>query len=621
MNQKKIETILYSALGVALVFLIIASLNLIFGAVSWRIDMTQNKTHTLSEGSKKILASLDAPVELRFYCSKSQSQMPSQIRAFAQNVEDLLSEIKSQNSKFIQIKKFDPRPDTEAEDLARLDGVEPQPLPSGESLYLGLAVSQEPQKAAIGYFAPERESLLEYDVMRAISRVMEPTKPTIGVMTTLPVNGMQYPPQMMMQMRQRGQEPWVVISELKRDFDVQPVGLEVDKIADNIKVLLVIHPKGITEKTQFAIDQYIMRGGKLIACLDPLCLVDPGAQNQQFGMNMGSASSLPTLLKAWGISFDSTKVLADLNFMKQISGPEGQPRVEPAWLFLNPKGINRKDTLMSQFDNILLPAPGSFSGTPVAGLKMDVLLKSSKNSELVDGFMAQGAGQKIVESFKPSGMEMPLAMRLSGVFKTAFPEGVPGEPQKIDALKECKSENVVYLIGDSDFIYDNFCVQKMPFFNMVRPFNGNLNFVQSMVEQMAGNPNLIAVRSRGSTHRPFTVVEEMRAEAQQHYQSEINRFEQEVQDAQTKINEIMSKKQEGGQQFILPPEARAELLKVQAKQATASKALREVRKNLRLDEESLENWLKWLNIATVPLLVAAAGIVMAIIRKQKTVAR
>jgi ABC-type uncharacterized transport system involved in gliding motility auxiliary subunit len=330
-------------------------------------------------------------------------------------------------------------------------------------------------------------------------------------------------------------------------------------------------------------------------------------------------------------------VVADLGFMKSdLAGPDGRRRVEPTWLFLNTKGIDRNDAIMSQFDNILLPGAGAFTGTPVSGLKMESLLHSTTNSQLVDGFMAQGAGQKIVTDFSPSGKELPLAVRISGKFKTAFPDGKPADTAKPDEkdkpkeakkdepakeyLKESKSDNVVYLIGDADMLFDNFSVRKLPVFGLAQPFNGNLAFVQSITEQMAGDSNLIGARSRASIRRPFTVVEDMRAEAQKRFQVEIGRFEKEVQEAQQKIGEIQSKK-EGNQRFILSPEAQAEMAKLQQKQTSANRELREVRKKLRRDEESLENELKWANIAGMPVLVTIAGVVLAIIRKRKTVAR
>lgn len=636
-HPKKFEAMLYSTIGVAFMFIVILGLNLIFSPVRARMDMTADKLYTLSDGTKKILKKVDSPIEIRFYVSQGQTRMPSQLKTFSQNVEDLLAEFRAQNPGNIHIKRFDPKPDSEEEDLARLDGIEPQPLSNGEQFYMGVSISLDPQKVALPYLAPERERLLEYDLARAVARVMNTNKPNVGLMTTLPLAGMQVPPQMMMQMGQRGQDPWIIMNELKRDFDVQTVNTDAEKIDDNINVLMVVHPKNISDKAQYAIDQFVLRGGKLIAFLDPACLVDQSGRNPQFGgMNMGGGSSLPKLLKAWGLDFDVAKVAADRAFIQQIGGQDGRPRVEPTWLFVNPKGINTQDAIMNQFDNILLPCAGVFSGTPASGLKMETLIHTTKDSQLIDAFMAQmgGGGQKTLDEFKASDKEMPIAVRLTGKFKTAFPDGKPADEAKPDdkkdekkedkpkddSLKESKGDNVVYLVGDADLMYDNFSVRKLPFFGMVQPFNGNLSFVQSLVEQMAGDSDLIGVRSRASIRRPFTVVEEMRTVAQKKFQTKIADFEKQAQEAQTKIGEIQSKK-EGNQRFILSPEAKAELAKLQETQAKANKELRKVRKELRQDEESLENTLKWVNIAAMPVVVAIAGIALAGLRKKRTVAK
>ncbi len=636
-HPKKAEALLYSTIGIAFMFLVILGVNVIFSRTRARVDMTADHLYTLTEGTKKILRKVDSPIEIRLYASRGENRMPSQYKNFAQNVEDLVREVVAQNPSKLRFKSYDPKPDSEAEDLARLDGIEGQPLPNGEQMYLGICVSLDPEKVSLPALSPERERLLEYDLARAIARVLSTNKPVVGLMTPLPISGMPMNP-MMMQRRQRGQEPWVILTELKRDFDVQTVPMETDKIDDSIKVLVVIHPKNISDKAQYAIDQFVLRGGKLIAFVDPACLVDQSGQNQM-GMNMGGGSSLPKLFKAWGLDFDTAKVAADLNFVKQIRGGDGRPRVDPSWLFVNPRGINTQDAIMSQFDDILLPCAGVFTGTPASGLKMDTLLHTTKDSELIDGFMAQmgGGGQKTIDDFKPSDKEMALAVRLTGKFKTAFPDGKPADEKKDEdkkdekkdekkdqpkdaSLKECKTDNVVYLIGDADLLYDNFCVTKVPLLGLLQPLNGNLSFVQSLVEQMAGDSDLIGVRSRASIRRPFVVVDRMRAEAQKRYQSKIADFEKQVQEAQTKISEIQSKK-EGNQRFILSPEAQKELTSLQEKQARANKDLRRVRKELAQDEETLQFWLKALNIAVMPLLVAGAGVVLALVRLRRTAAR
>ena len=423
MKKKQIETFLYSVVGVGAMFLIIVALNFIFGAFKQRVDLTHEKLYTLSDGTKAILKKLDGQVEIRFYCTQGEKEMPAQFKTYAQRVEDLLAEYKQYGKGNIEIKKLNPQPDSDAEDSAHLDGVEGQMLANGESLYLGLAVSYLDQKSVIPFLSPDKERLLEYDISRAITRVITPDKPVVGLMTALPMFGQPMNP-MMMRMGQQGQEPWVIISEFQRDFTLKQVQMDTDKIEDDVKVLMVVHPKDISEKAQYAIDQFIMRGGKLIAFLDGSSVVDSrGQQNPMMAMG-GGGSSLDKLLKAWGVQFDTSKVVADINFATRFMRNNRQENA-PAVLSMNPQGINRDDVLTSQLDNLLIPFAGVFTGTPVAGLKQTVLLNTTADSQLVEGMMAQMGGEQITKDFKSSGTAYALAVRLSGKFKTAFPEGKP----------------------------------------------------------------------------------------------------------------------------------------------------------------------------------------------------
>src|SRR5688572_5851399 len=381
MKKKQLETVLYSVVGIAAMFLLLVAANFVFGAFKSRVDLTDEKLYTLSAGTKKILTKLDGPVEIRFYCTQGEKDMPLHFKAYAQRVEDLLSEYKQHSKGNLEVRKLNPKPDSDQEDSARLDGIEPQMLQSGEPLYLGVAVSYLDAKEKIPFLSPEREKLLDYDLSRAITRVVTPEKPAVGVMTTLPMFGNPMNP-MMARMGQQPQDPWVAISELQRDFTVRQIQMDVDKIDDDIKVLVVAHPKEISDKAQYAIDQFILRGGRLIAFLDGQAVMDQSKNPQNPMMpNFSANSSLEKLLKAWGIQFDTTKVAADMNFATRFARNNRQ-ETAPAVLSLNAAGINKGDIATEQLDNLLLPFAGVFSGTPVDGLKQDVLLKTTPKSQL-----------------------------------------------------------------------------------------------------------------------------------------------------------------------------------------------------------------------------------------------
>ena len=638
MKQKKTETLLYSAVGVVVMLVVIVAINLIASAARGRLDMTQDKLYTLSPGTRAILKKVDSPVEVRFYFSESEPRVPSGDRTYAKQVEDLLEEFADASHGKIKVRKIDPKPDTEAEELAQADGMEPHPTSQlgGENYYMGLVVSLDPEKAALPYLPADRERLLEYDLARAIGRVIATNKPVIGVMTALPMFGTPMNP-MMMRMGQQGQRPWVFIQELQRDYDVRQMQMDVDKIDDAIQVLVIAHPKEISDKAQFAIDQFVLRGGKVLAFLDAMSIIDKPQQpnNPMAAMLPGGGSSLPKLLQAWGIVFDTTKVVADLNFARELAFQRGQrAQIMPTWLFVNPDGINKNDVTTAQLDNLLFPSPGAFSGTPATGLEQTVLIHTTKKSQFVDGMTAQFSGQKIADEFKPSGTEYPLAIRLKGKFKTAFPEGKPAEEKKegedkkdekkpadTTALKESKTDGVVILVADADFLYDNFSFDPgMIQFGIANPINGNFAFAQNLLEQLSGDVSLVGTRSRGALRRPFTVVQRMQAQAEENYRDRIRGLNEDLQETQKQLGELQAKK-EPGQKQILSPEQQAKITEFQNKKHKAERDLRALRKNLRQDIDSLENRLKWANIAGMPLLVIAAGIGVAIARKQRTKAK
>ena len=642
MQKKSLETILYSTAGIVVMLVILVAFNFIAGTARGRLDLTQEKAYTLSAGTRAILKKLDTPVTIRFYCTQSESATPETVflKGYARKVEDLLAEYKQAAGGKLKLEKYDPQMDSDAEDSARLDGLEAQPLPGADRFYLGLAVKCADQVQTMAFLAPNRERLLEYDLDRAILRVENPEKPVIGLMSPLPVFGMPSNP-MMQQMGQQGSQPWTIVTELKNDFEVKRVGMDADKIDDDIKLLMVIAPKDISEKAQYAVDQFIMRGGKLVAFLDAQCLADNRQPNQMMPNMGGGGSSLDTLLKAWGIQFDSAKVVADLKNKMQLRGRNGEPQDAPAWLALTADSLNKDDVATSQIDNIWLPLCGAFTGTPVAGLKEIVLLSSSKDSQLVDGMLANLSGENIIKEFKPSGVNYALAIRLTGKFKTAFPNGAPAdkkddkadtdkkdekkpeEKKAGDSLKETKGDNTVALFGDADMLYDPFTMRKIdsPFGAMQMAMNANLNLAQNLIEQMTGDNNLIAVRSRATLNRPFIKVKEMEAAANVKFQSEIKRLEDSAAEAQRKINEMQAQKKDKDQRFILSPEQRVELEKLRKEEADSRLHLRQVQKDLKKEVVSMQTRIKWINILAVPLAVTATGIVIAIINRRKTSAK
>ena len=620
------QAFVYSAAGLAALAVLLVAFNFLAATAPLRVDLTDGKLYTLSDGTRRILNKLDAPVKVRLYISQGDNTMPVQLRSFAQRVEDMVREFRSVAGANLVIEKYNPKPDSDEEDAAQLDGIEPQQLMSGETFYLGLSVSQLDRKQAIAAVSPQRERLLEYDLIRAVARVANPEKPVLGLMSGVAVLGEQFNP-----FTRQGSEPWALANELKRDFNVKAVNMSAAAIDPEIKVLLLIHPRDISDKAEYALDQFVMRGGKLIAFVDPFMYFDqqPNPMMPQ-QMQQGTSSTLPTLFKAWGLEMDPGKVIADITY---ASG--GGPRYTPTVLSLNRTAINREDVTTSQIESLLYAFGGAFAVKPVDGLKITELIRSSATTMLVDNIVASVSGDAATKGFVPSGKSSPLALRLTGRFKTAFPDGLkadePAKPAAGDAkpaaakppaapqLKESAAENSVILVADADMLADGAAVDIQTVFGqrVVVPSNGNLNLVQNMVEQMFAGDDLIGLRSRASGFRPLTVIREMEAKAQQQYFGKIQALEKELQTASEKIQALQKGRADAKSAQILSPEQQAELEAFRKRVIETRRELKELRKQLRQDAESLQNWTKSVNIALVPVLVALFGVGFAAARRKR----
>jgi ABC-type uncharacterized transport system involved in gliding motility auxiliary subunit len=415
--------------------------------------------------------------------------------------------------------------------------------------------------------------------------------------------------------------------------------MTASRIDDDVKVLLVAHPVEIPEVAQYAIDQFVLRGGKLIAFLDPHAYFDQKHERSQsftLGGDNAAKSSLDKLLKTWGLNMDVNRVAADTSYASRNTQTGDSM---PTLLLVTRSGIDENDAATSQIDNLVLPFAGVFTGTPAEGLKETVLVKCSPNSVLVDNLVATAPGDRILQNFKPSKIEYPLAVRLSGRFKTAFPDGAPLPRQSVAAserqsvagetlshsnaatLPTSIRDGEVILVADTDMLNDKVCVRVQnvmgrPVMNAV---NGNLFFVQSLVEQSTGDDDLISSRSRGSMSRPFTRVKEMQAKAGKQWQEKISVLETKQRETERQIKELQAAN--GQQNSILSPAQEKALDDYQKTLLQVGKELKQVRKNLARDTEALEFWTKVGNIATMPALVAFSGLSLAAIKTRRRTSR
>ena len=613
------------ALGLVALAAAVVAADVVLANLPLRLDLTADRFYTLSDGPKAVLAKLDRDVTLKYYVSTSAADMPMQLKTYATRVENLLREYERAAKGRLVLEVYDPKPDSDAEEWAQRYGVEPQTVnPFGNPVYFGVVAVCGDDETVLGALSPRTESTLEYDLMRLVTRVAWPEKPVVGVLTSLAgvVGGGAANPMM----RQMGQQPspgWAAFAELAKDYDVREIPTSAEKIDDDVKTLVVVHPKNLSDAALFAIDQFVLRGGKLIACVDPFSVKDMVASRQKQNPMMmqtggqDGPSTLGRLFDAWGVKFDTSKVVGDLEAATKLSNGQGGVEDNPAFLSLGPANMDKGDLLVNGLTQVMFPFAGAFSFEKKEGdLAFTPVVTTSKDYSCVVDRMTMQFGTDAKEMV-PDGRPRVLAARLSGTFKTAFPKGPDGTNDVSKALAE--GQGVVMLFGDSDFLADDFCVRMMktPFGSIPQLLNDNLTLFSNVIEQFAGREELIGVRSRGTTDRPFTVVNELEAKAMQKWQRKAADFEAELQMTQQRLA-ALQKQKSGDERYILSAEQQDEIVRLRKAQADTRKQLKNVRKELTGEIDSLGLFLKTVNIGLMPALVVLLGLVRGLLRRQTT---
>jgi ABC-type uncharacterized transport system involved in gliding motility auxiliary subunit len=618
-----------SLFALAALLVLLIALNSLCGRIVLRWDLTEEKLFTLSPGSRNLVGKLDRPVVLKFFSSTSAPEIPGPFKAFSRQVEDLLREYVRISQGRVTLEKYDPQPDSDAEEMAHRFGIQGQPLGMmGPTLYLGVVAVSGAEQQMMPVIDPRTEEMLEYNLTRMIARVAHPQRPVIGVLSSLPVLGSDpsdSPP--MGGPRPTAQPPWLAFQGLKEDYQVRPVPSSAITIAPDITTLVVVHPKNLSEETLFAIDQFVLRGGRLLAFVDPLCVSDESASGGMQGMSMPRASSdLPRLFNTWGITYDSSRVIADIDAGTTVRGRDNQPEQSPLFLSLDPTRFNSSEVALASLDSLLLPFAGVFEVQKREGLTSTVLLRSSSNAQRVSALMAGFGSDNIRRDFKSEQQAFPLAIRLSGVFQTAFPEGRPktagAETNALATVETPRIQNasdrpgLVVVVGDVDCLANSFCVREMNFLgaSVNQPFNDNIALFANLIDQTAGGTDLIGIRSRGKSERPFTRVVALARQAQEQHRVREQELEKKVQTLQQRLGELQSRKDDH-QKFILSPEQEKAIANFRAQMLASQQELRQVRKRLREGIEQLGLKIKIINIVGVPLLVALIGLSVPLVRR------
>jgi ABC-type uncharacterized transport system involved in gliding motility auxiliary subunit len=602
------------------------------------VDFTENKILTLSEGTRGLVSELDTPVVIRYYATRNSPYMPEDLKIHMRRVDDLLKEYTSLSNGKIRVENIDPEPDTDAEDSANLDEISGQRI-NDENLYLGIAVACLDKTRVLPFLDPNQETMFEYELSKAISEVSTPKKAVVGVMSAFNLAG-----QPAMMPGQQGTPAWVVFQQLKQSYEVKYLPLNHTELdPKELKVLLIFHPAGITPEGEFAIDQYLLGGGTVIAGLDAFSVSAQmlgGNSNPMMGQQgIPVSSNLPKLLPAWGVSFESVKVLADPTHSTALGGN----RQGLAVLSLPQSSMPQKDNVITKdLGSVVFFLPGAFSRTSGSGVSVNTLIRSSTEAGFVDAVRASQIDPSLATSLKPEGKAFDLVTHLSGKFKTAFPKGKPtaegeepkeeekkeGEEEKKDEaakpthLTESVQDGNVFLIADVDAFYDRFAynVQNFGGMQMASPMNGNATMLFNIIDQAVGSKHLIGSRSRSALRRPFTVVQEMEAEFNKNVGAKITEFETKQKDAQQKLSELQAQKTQGNELY-LSPEQEAEIRKLREEQVNYARMIRDQQKELRRQKDELGGRITLLNVAAMPALVVLFGFGLFLKRRSSTRAR
>lgn len=611
---------LRAVLGIIAIILIVIFSNLLIRSTSLgnkNIDLTEDNRYTLTEGTKAILSELKHPVIIRYYATRDSKAMPRRVKNYMRTVDDLLVRYKNLSNGKIRIEHLDPQPDTDAEDSAALDGINGERI-NDENLYFGIAIACLDQQTTLPFLDPNNETMLEYNLSSAIANVSTFEKPTIGLMTGLDLAGL--PPE---QPGQAPTPPWAIYTLLQQRYHVTSLPMNVTEIdPEKISVLLVIHPTGISKATEYAIDQFLLKGGVVVACLDSFALTAPGGN--QIVMGGQYSSSLPSLLTAWGLGMDSTSVIADGKYATDFGAGGPNSRRMFSHLSLTTDAFNSEDEIITQgFENLYFPLAGGFTINSDSGIKTEALVKSSSEVILVSGEEATKPEPGLFSRKSPSGKQYNLVMRLRGMFNTAFPDGSPNNNKDTTSentneptpLKKATEEGTVYLISDADFLYDRACFQKTG--QGYIAINNNAALLQNILDQCTGSKHLIGSRSRSATTRPFTIIKEMETDYEREMYGDVKEAEKAMNDIVSQLQQLQDQKGQG-KAMILTEEQQTKLTELQEEQIRLRRELREKQKGLQAKKDKLFAKITWMTVGITPAAVALFGLIVWFVRRTRT---
>ena len=582
-----------------------------------RLDLTAERLYTLSPGTRQTLAQIDEPITLRFYYSHLLGDTLPAYGVYAQRVRALLDQYVAAAHGKLRLEVYDPQPFSSVEDRALASGLQGVPLNSeGEKVYFGLAGSNSTDdQQTIRFFVPNRERLLEYDLTRLVHGLAVAKRTVVGLLTTLPLEG--------------ASGPLPLLAQLRQLDEVKELPLALAAIPEGIDVLMLVQPHKLPDQTLFAIDQFVLRGGAA------LVFVDPYSEEAARGGAAGDAvaSDLEPLFKAWGVRLVPNAVAADRRDARRVVVPAGQGGGSMhyvAWLDLKGAELNRDDPVTANLREVTLASAGIIERLPGATTKFEPLITTSPDAMQLPTDKIAGLPDVmgLLLNFKPSNTRYVLAGRVTGASATAFPGGPPkaadqpGKPAKPAAsgtvLRQSLKPVNVILVADTDMLDERFWAQSQNFFGrqVVVPLANNGDFVANAVDALAGGDDLIRLRSRGTSARPFEVVERIQQAADERYAAEQQTLETKLKATESKLRELTHGEPSATTAELSPDQAKA-VEQFRGDLLETRRALRAVRAAQRHDIERLKGILEFCDIALVPGIVALAALALGALRRRR----
>lgn len=620
-----------AAAGLGLSALLFLSVNSLAGRVLGQggFDLTEQGLYTLSPGTRAVLSKIDEPVTLRLYYSTALGTLVPSYGVYAQQVRQMLGRYASLSGGKVKLEVLDPVPYSDVEDQATNAGLQAvRAEEGGEQLYFGLAgTNSTDDSETIPFFQRDREKFLEYDITKLVQSLAHPTRKSVGLMSSIPLDG-----DPMAEMQGRPQQPQTILTQLREAYDVRELPPSSDSIPDDIDVLMLVQPQKLSPKTEYAIDQFVLRGGRALVFADPYSEFQAAHASPMGGRGGGPTAADETkLLAAWGVAPIAGKLVEDRQAARRVNpgGPDAQPIDYLLWLGLRGTALNPNDPVTAKLGNVNVATAGALEPAKGATTQFTPLLSSGIVSGLVDAKQAAGPipdFDGLLKGFKPEQKRFTIAARLTGPAHTAFPEGPPkekdGKAPPAPQIKESQGPINVIVVADTDMLDDRFWVQYANFVGrrIADPFAGNADFVLNAIDSLLGTGDLIGLRARGSAIRPFTLVDQMRRDADDRYRAHEKELQAKLRDTQEKLASIKPAQESEGE-VQLTPEQQKTVENFRAEIVRTRSELRSVQLALRQGIDALKNRLVLLDVALVPALVALVALAVGSARVRRRRAR